>query len=279
MNFAPSLPKDDVLLYLKTFKWDFWLGAFVPIVKPIKLQYFREKEKRNNVVLSANMIDRQLSIIVSLLTGKHLKRDRLLKDGLFPRSVLFLPQKKYTRMLSGGSCRAGLCSGHHTLSLFYGLSDCLKPCYQNSKYIFILKSLIGPIISLRVFPVHGEIGGFVFTIYKEQRCNDAKMLSRVLLGWGCSWQSIHFPFALIPGADPPMPAAPATLGFAQNNSQLCGCPSFHLPNSAASPALFLPPQNFHPWNNSIPTAPCCKVLLSQGSCPGPRFGSCSCQIL
>lgn len=39
------------------------------------------------------MIDRQLSIIVSLLTGKHLKRDRLLKDGLFPSSVLFFHRK------------------------------------------------------------------------------------------------------------------------------------------------------------------------------------------
>lgn len=108
------------------------------------------------------MIDRQLSIIVSLLTGKHFKRDRLLKDGLFPSSVLFFPQKKYTRMLSGGSCRAGLCSGHHISSLFYGLSDSLKPCCQNSKYIFIFKSPVGSINSLRVFPVHGQIGGFVF---------------------------------------------------------------------------------------------------------------------
>lgn len=159
------------------------------------------------------MIDRQLSIIVSLLTGKHLKRDRLLKDGLFPRSVLFLPQKKYTRMLSGGSCRAGLCSGHHTLSLFYGLSDCLKPCYQNSKYIFIFKSLIGPIISLRVFPVHGQIGGFVVTIYKEQTCNDAKMLSRAVLGWGCSWQSIHFPFAPDPWCSSPHASSTSHAGF------------------------------------------------------------------
>lgn len=149
------------------------------------------------------MIDRQLSIIVSLLTGKHLKRDRLLKDGLFPISVLFFPQKKYTRMLSGGSCRAGLCSGHHTSSLFYGLSDSLKPCYQNRKYIFIFKSLIGPIISLQVFQCMGRLQGLFLQLIKSN-----------VLSLGPCWDedapgraSISH-LLLIPSAPSPWPSSP-----------------------------------------------------------------------
>lgn len=195
------------------------------------------------------MIDRQLSIIVSLLTGKHLKRDRLLKDGLFPSLVLFFTRKKYTRMLSGGSCRAGLCSGHHTFSLFYGLSDSLKPRYQSSEYIFTLKSLIGSINSFQIFLVNGQSGGFVFSLSKSH------VLSLGLCWDGdamYSWQKMNSPFTSDPSAPSPCSSSPhastpSHAGFCteqlppvwmpQFPSPKFSCFSSHFPSSPEFPPM------------------------------------------
>lgn len=91
------------------YTWKHWSGIFdlVPLFRLLSWSSYStlvEEEKRNNVVLSANMIDRQVSIIVSL-TRKHLK----VETGCWKWARVLLPQKKYTRMLSGGSSKAGLC--------------------------------------------------------------------------------------------------------------------------------------------------------------------------
>lgn len=122
-----------------------------------------EKKRRETMLfcLLTWLID-NFQLLYLYWLGSTLKETGCWKMGYYPARCCFFHTKKYTRMLSGGSCRAGLCSGHHTSSLFYGLSDSLKPCCQNSKYMFIFKSPVGSINSLRVFPVHGQIGGFVF---------------------------------------------------------------------------------------------------------------------
>lgn len=154
-------------------------------------------------------------------------------------------------MLSGGSCRAGLCSGHHTFSLFYGLSDSLKPCYQNSKYIFIFKSLTGSINSLRVFPVHGQTGGFVFTASKEQCA-----FPRAVLGWGCNVLLAEHPFPiclwshlpLLPVPSSPHASTTSHAGFCTEQLPPVGMFQFPSPKFSCFSSYFPSTPAFPPMN-------------------------------